>query len=177
MVILPATQNEWLNLRSQDYRIVSEYNSALFNIVSRLRLCGEKVSEEQMLEKTLSTFHGSNVLLQEQPTGSSQFLKQMPALAQTRAKVGGMEDRNSPVEVAEITPPSEVVLKVLHQHSKITRSGLPLNTRTTKIHRLTLLTVLMIHATDVEEVGIGHALAVHQRKWWNNTKYIRPLII
>jgi hypothetical protein len=29
-------------------------------------LCGEKVSEEDMLEKTFSTFHASNVLLQQQ---------------------------------------------------------------------------------------------------------------
>ena len=34
MVILPAAQNELLNLRLQDYKTVSEYNSALFNIVS-----------------------------------------------------------------------------------------------------------------------------------------------
>ena len=65
MVILPATHNEWLNLRLQDYKTVSEYNSTLFNIVSRLRLCGEKVSEEQMLEKTLSIFHASNVPLHQ----------------------------------------------------------------------------------------------------------------
>lgn len=38
MVILPAAQNEWLNLRLQDYKTVSEYNSALFNIVSRLKI-------------------------------------------------------------------------------------------------------------------------------------------
>ena len=101
----------------------------------------------------------------------------MLALAQTRAEVGIMEDINPPVEVAEITPPGEVVLKVPHQNSKITRSGLPLSTRTTKIHRLTLPTVLMTRATDVEEVGIGHALALHQRKWWNNTKHTGPLFI
>ncbi|XXG72939.1 hypothetical protein AAC387_Pa07g1928 [Persea americana] len=64
MAILPAAQNEWLNLRVQDYITVFEYNSVIFNTVSRLRLSGEKVSEEQMLKKTLSTFHASNVLLQ-----------------------------------------------------------------------------------------------------------------
>ena len=88
-----------------------------------------------------------------------------------------MEDINPPVEVAEITPPGEVVLKVPHRNSKITRSGLPLSTRAATIHRLTLPIVLMTHPTDVEEVGIGHALAVHQRKWWSNTKDTRPLFI
>jgi len=29
-------------------------------------LCGEKVTEEEMLDKTFSTFHASNVLLQHQ---------------------------------------------------------------------------------------------------------------
>eukprot|EP00268_Persea_americana_P062662 TRINITY_DN8051_c1_g1_i1.p1 TRINITY_DN8051_c1_g1~~TRINITY_DN8051_c1_g1_i1.p1 ORF type:complete len:117 (+),score=16.41 TRINITY_DN8051_c1_g1_i1:438-788(+) len=101
----------------------------------------------------------------------------MSALAQTTPEVGKMEDINPPAEVAEITPPGEVVFKVLHQNSKITKSGLPLGTRTTKIHRLTLSTVLMTRATDVEEVVIGHALAVYQRKWWNNTKHIKPLFI
>ena len=51
----------------------------------------------------------------------------MPALAQTRAEVGGMEDINPPVEVEEITHPGEVVLKAPLQNSKITRSGLPLS--------------------------------------------------
>ena len=64
MVILQAANCQWLNLRFQDYITVSEYNFARFNIVSRLRLCSKKVMEEQMLEKTLSTFHASNVLLQ-----------------------------------------------------------------------------------------------------------------
>ena len=57
MVILPAGHNEWLNMRLQDYKTLSEYNSALFNIVSRLRLCGEKVSEVHMLVTMLFTFH------------------------------------------------------------------------------------------------------------------------
>ncbi|KAI5343878.1 hypothetical protein L3X38_011754 [Prunus dulcis] len=46
--------------------LVSEYNSAMHRITSLMRLCGENISEEDMLEKTLSTFHASNVLLQQQ---------------------------------------------------------------------------------------------------------------
>jgi hypothetical protein len=52
--------------RLQDFKTVTEYNSAVFRITSQLKLCGEKVSEEDMLEKTFSTFHASNVLLQQQ---------------------------------------------------------------------------------------------------------------
>ncbi|CAI8600108.1 unnamed protein product [Vicia faba] len=38
----------------------------MFRITSKLTLCGEKVTDEDMLEKTFSTFHASNVFLQQQ---------------------------------------------------------------------------------------------------------------
>jgi hypothetical protein len=38
----------------------------MFNITSQLRLCGENVTDEAMLEKTFSPFHASNLLLQQQ---------------------------------------------------------------------------------------------------------------
>ena len=55
-----------MHLRFQDYKTVSEYNSAMFRISSQLKLCGEKVTNEDMLEKTFSTFHASNLLMQQQ---------------------------------------------------------------------------------------------------------------
>ena len=55
-----------MHQRLQDFKTVSEYNSALFKISSQLKLCGEKITEEDMLEKTFTTFHVSNVLLQQQ---------------------------------------------------------------------------------------------------------------
>ena len=55
-----------MHLRLQDFKTVSEYNSALFKISSRLKLCGEKITDEDMQEKTFTTFHASNVLLQQQ---------------------------------------------------------------------------------------------------------------
>ena len=55
-----------MHLRLQDFKSVSEYNSALFKISSQLKLCGEKITDEDMLEKTYTTFHASNVLLQQQ---------------------------------------------------------------------------------------------------------------
>ncbi|CAH9146550.1 unnamed protein product, partial [Cuscuta epithymum] len=63
-VLLPKAQYDWINLRFQDYKSVSDYNSALFQITSKLKLCGQKVTDAKMLEKTLSTMHVSNVLLQ-----------------------------------------------------------------------------------------------------------------
>ena len=65
-VILPKARYEWMHLRLQDFKSVSDYNSALFRITSKLMLCGEKITDDDMLEKTFSTFHASNVLLQQQ---------------------------------------------------------------------------------------------------------------
>ncbi|XP_047306395.1 uncharacterized protein LOC124909802 [Impatiens glandulifera] len=65
-IILPKAQFEWLHLRLQDFKSVSEYNSALFRITSKLKLCGEIISNDDMLEKIFSTFHASNVFLQQQ---------------------------------------------------------------------------------------------------------------
>ncbi|KAM3340749.1 hypothetical protein P3S68_028383 [Capsicum galapagoense] len=63
MIIIPKSRYEWMHLRFQDYKFVHEYNSAMFRISSQLKLCGETVNDNDMIEKTLSTFHASNVLL------------------------------------------------------------------------------------------------------------------
>ena len=65
-VILPKALYDWRNLRIQDYKSVEEYNSVMFKIVSKLKLCGETITDADMLEKTFSTFHTSNMLLQQQ---------------------------------------------------------------------------------------------------------------
>ncbi|XP_076956458.1 uncharacterized protein LOC143631651 [Bidens hawaiensis] len=38
----------------------------MFRITSQLILCGENITNKEMLEKTFSTFHASNMLLQQQ---------------------------------------------------------------------------------------------------------------
>ena len=65
-VILPKACYDWMHLRLQNFRIVAEYNYALFKISSKLQLSGEKITESDMLEKIYSTFHALNVLLQQQ---------------------------------------------------------------------------------------------------------------
>ncbi|XP_048611433.1 uncharacterized protein LOC106433736 [Brassica napus] len=65
-VLLPKARHEWKNLRFMDYKSVDEYNLVLFKIVSMMRLCGEEVTEKELLDKTFSTFHSTNVLLQQQ---------------------------------------------------------------------------------------------------------------
>ncbi|KAK5826064.1 hypothetical protein PVK06_020972 [Gossypium arboreum] len=66
IVILPKARYDWMHLRLQDFKTVSEYNSELFKISSQLKLCGENKTDEDLLEKTFSTFHATNVLLQQQ---------------------------------------------------------------------------------------------------------------
>ncbi|KAM3398003.1 hypothetical protein P3S68_001517 [Capsicum galapagoense] len=66
MTILSKARYEWMHLRFQDYKSVHEYNSAMFRISSQLKLCGETINDNDMMEKKLSIFHASNVLLQQQ---------------------------------------------------------------------------------------------------------------
>ncbi|KAK9698231.1 hypothetical protein RND81_08G090000 [Saponaria officinalis] len=66
IVIFPNARYDWVHLRLQDFKSVSEYNSAMFRITSQLKLCGEKITDMDMLEKTYSTFHANNVVLQTQ---------------------------------------------------------------------------------------------------------------
>ena len=63
-VILPKAHYDWIHLRLQDFKIVSEYNSALFKMSSSLR--EKKITDEDMLEKTFTAFHAFNVLPQQQ---------------------------------------------------------------------------------------------------------------
>ncbi|XP_049364762.1 uncharacterized protein LOC125829599 [Solanum verrucosum] len=64
--VLPKAHYEWMHLQFQDYKIVIEYNSVVFSITSQLKLCGKTIRDEDMLEKTLTTFHASNMILQQQ---------------------------------------------------------------------------------------------------------------
>ncbi|XP_050113912.1 uncharacterized protein LOC126592233 [Malus sylvestris] len=64
--MVPRARYEWTHLRIQDFKSVAEYNFALFRITSQLKLYRDTITEENLLEKTFSTFHASNVLLQQQ---------------------------------------------------------------------------------------------------------------
>ena len=64
-IILPRAYYDWIHSRLQDFKWASYDNSALFKISSQLKLCGKKVSDEDMLQRTCTTFHASNMLLQQ----------------------------------------------------------------------------------------------------------------
>ncbi|XP_048613174.1 uncharacterized protein LOC125587081 [Brassica napus] len=64
MVLLPKVRHEWMSLRFQDFESVDEYHFALSKIVYKLRLCGEVVTEEDLLEKIFLTADPRDLLLQ-----------------------------------------------------------------------------------------------------------------
>src|SRR5438128_12629017 len=49
-----------------DFESIGEYNSAVHKMCSKLHFCHEPVSDEDLIEKTLSTFLPANRLLQQQ---------------------------------------------------------------------------------------------------------------
>ncbi|XP_049360473.1 uncharacterized protein LOC125825182 [Solanum verrucosum] len=63
--VLPRGRYEWIHLQLQDFKTVCEYNSDVYKITSQLKLCKENIKDEDVLEKTLTTFHASNLVLQQ----------------------------------------------------------------------------------------------------------------
>ncbi|XP_015054946.1 uncharacterized protein LOC107001393 [Solanum pennellii] len=66
LVVLPQARYDWIHLRLQDFKSISEYNSSMFKIISQLKLCEENITDHDMLEKMFSTFPASSMLLQQQ---------------------------------------------------------------------------------------------------------------
>lgn len=62
-MILPKACYGWMYLHLQDFKSISEYNSILFKISSKLQLFGEKVTNEGKLKTTFSTFRTLNVFM------------------------------------------------------------------------------------------------------------------
>ncbi|XP_050110357.1 uncharacterized protein LOC126589197 [Malus sylvestris] len=95
MVILPKAHYEWTHLRIQDFMSVAEYNSALFRITSQMKLCWDTITEEDLLEKTFSTFHASNnneLLMKNhhsRPTRFAPFSKMNAASLEVNATSSG----------------------------------------------------------------------------------------
>ena len=65
-IVLLRAQHDWITLRFQDFKSVAAYNSALHRIVTKMRLCGQKITDVDMFEKTPSTFHPGNIVLRQQ---------------------------------------------------------------------------------------------------------------
>jgi len=55
-VELPRAKLDWDCLHFSNFDSVTAYDSALRRIVSQLKLCDKEITDEEMIEKTLSTF-------------------------------------------------------------------------------------------------------------------------
>ena len=64
--ILPQARNDWMNLRVLDFPNFLSFNSEFFRIAAQLRLSGEPLTEDQLIEKTLSTFPSASLVLAQQ---------------------------------------------------------------------------------------------------------------
>ena len=65
-VILLEAQHDWSLLLFKGFKSVADYNSQVHKICTKLKLCGQIVSNFYMIEKTLCTFHPSFWVLQQQ---------------------------------------------------------------------------------------------------------------
>ena len=65
-LFLPQARTDWANLRVLDFLDFATFNSELHRIVAQLRLCGQRVTEAEMVEKTLSTFPPATAILSQQ---------------------------------------------------------------------------------------------------------------
>jgi hypothetical protein len=63
-LVLPVANYEWMQLRLQDFKTVSDYNHAVHRICSKLQLCEKEPTDADKIEKTLSTMLPSERILQ-----------------------------------------------------------------------------------------------------------------
>ena len=110
LVLLPKARYDWMSLRIQDFKSVDEYNSEMFKIVSTLKLCGKEITDEDMLEKTLSTFHTNNMVLghQYREKGFKSYEDLIPCLLRAEQN-NELLMRNS-----EMRPPGSTPLPEAH---------------------------------------------------------------
>ena len=65
-VLLPLARRDWAQLRFLDFKTVEANNTAIHRIMAQLRFCDPVITELEMIEKTLETFHPTNMVLQQQ---------------------------------------------------------------------------------------------------------------
>ncbi|KAM1226029.1 hypothetical protein PS2_044207 [Malus domestica] len=65
-IYLPEAKHDWQYLCFQNFESVNEYNSKVCRIRSLLKFCKVELTESDLLENTYSTFHATNIVLQQQ---------------------------------------------------------------------------------------------------------------
>ncbi|XP_047252149.1 uncharacterized protein LOC124887028 [Capsicum annuum] len=66
MPIHPQVCYEWTHLRLQDFKNITDYNSAMFRIKLQFNLCRKDITDHDILEKTFSIVPATSMLLQQQ---------------------------------------------------------------------------------------------------------------
>ena len=65
-LFLPQARADWTNIRVLDFLNFAAFNSELHRITTQLRLYGQIITDAELIEKTLSTFHLATVILSQQ---------------------------------------------------------------------------------------------------------------
>jgi hypothetical protein len=65
-LFLPQARSDWINLRVLDFPDFVSFNSELHRITAQLKLCGQTISEAELIEKNMSTFPPATSILSQQ---------------------------------------------------------------------------------------------------------------
>ncbi|KAM1331592.1 hypothetical protein ACFX2H_043745 [Malus domestica] len=65
-IYLPEARHDWQHLSFQEFKSMNEYNSEVYKICSLLKFCIVELTESYLMENTYSTFHATNIVLQQQ---------------------------------------------------------------------------------------------------------------
>jgi hypothetical protein len=108
-LIWPEANHEWNHLRLQDFKIVADYNHAVHRICSRLKLCEKEPTDADKIEKTLSTMHPSDRVIQQQygAHGYTVYSKLIHTLSQAK-KHDGLLVKNHQKHLVGSAPLPEV---------------------------------------------------------------------
>ncbi|KAM7496095.1 hypothetical protein LguiA_020509 [Lonicera macranthoides] len=64
--LLPELTVQWNEIRLLDYKRVNDFNKDMLRLKARLNFCGKDLTEDDMIQKTLSTFPTSALILANQ---------------------------------------------------------------------------------------------------------------
>ncbi|XP_056843017.1 uncharacterized protein LOC130495619 [Raphanus sativus] len=87
--LLDESMKEWKALRFQDYESVDDYHFDLMRITYSLKLCGEVITNYDLLSKTRDTIHSKEVLLSQKAKGFTTYydlLSYLSALEEKKQK-------------------------------------------------------------------------------------------
>lgn len=62
-IFLPQAYNNWINLRIMDFPYFLSFNVELHWITAQFRLCDDRITDAELIDKTLSTFPPATAIL------------------------------------------------------------------------------------------------------------------